>query len=102
MLASLDDIATMKLSAVAQRGSKKDFLDVYALLKRHASLTELLNAYVRRYKIDDDLHLLQALSYFDDADPQRTPALLWKTTWPNVRQHIQDCIVKTSKQRQRR
>ena len=30
-LASLDDLAAMKLLAVAQRGTKKDFIDVYAL-----------------------------------------------------------------------
>lgn len=30
-LASLADLACMKLAAVAQRGSKKDFIDIYAL-----------------------------------------------------------------------
>jgi hypothetical protein len=30
-LAALEDIAAMKLAAVAQRGSKKDFVDVFAL-----------------------------------------------------------------------
>ena len=31
LIASLDDLVAMKLLAVAQRGTKKDFLDVYAL-----------------------------------------------------------------------
>ena len=35
LMASMEDIACMKLSAVAQRGSKKDFVDIYALALRH-------------------------------------------------------------------
>ena len=38
-LAALEDIAAMKLAAVAQRGSKKDFVDIYALGQRVRSLT---------------------------------------------------------------
>jgi hypothetical protein len=36
-LAALEDIAAMKLAAVAQRGSKKDFVDVFALGRCSAS-----------------------------------------------------------------
>src|SRR5437870_361966 len=41
-IASLDDIACMKLAAVAQRGAKKDFVDIYALAVRHRPLLEML------------------------------------------------------------
>jgi hypothetical protein len=67
VLASLDDLACMKLSALSQRGAKKDFLDVYALVRKHAPLQRLLHLYRRRYGIDDIAHLLYALSYFRDA-----------------------------------
>ena len=41
-LASLEDIGCMKLSAVAQCGSKKDFVDIFALLQHHTTLQRML------------------------------------------------------------
>jgi hypothetical protein len=85
VLASLDDLACMKLSALAQRGAKKDFLDVYALIRKHAPLSRLLRLYRRRYNVEDIAHLLYALSYFRDADRERTPRLLWPVDWREVK-----------------
>ncbi len=51
-MADIDDIAAMKLNAVTGRGSKKDFYDIYELLQ-HFSLTSLLDAFSRKYKIDN-------------------------------------------------
>jgi hypothetical protein len=94
-LASLDDIATMKLSAVAQRGGKRDFIDVHALLVQHRSLDTMLRAYRRRYHLKDTLHVLQALTYFDEADQERTPTMLWNTTWSDMKRHIRECVTET-------
>jgi hypothetical protein len=94
-LASLDDIAAMKLSAIAQRGSKKDFIDVYALLTKHASLDGMLNVYRRRYRLRDTFHVLQAMTYFDEADEQRTPRMLWNIGWSAMKRRIQECVMET-------
>ena len=94
-LASLDDIATMKLSAIAQRGSKKDFIDMYALLVKHKSLDTMLTAYRRRYHLRDSFHALQAMTYFDEADEQRTPRMLWNIGWHAMKQRIQECVMET-------
>ena len=84
-VAALDDLAAMKLAAVAQRGAKKDFFDLYALTRAHRPLAELLPLYREKYDTADLAHLLYALTYFDDADPQPTPTLLWDVTWPEVK-----------------
>ena len=86
-LASLDDLACMKLSAIAQRGAKKDFLDLYVLLE-HRSLKELIRLYQQKFDTGDVAHLLYALSYFDDADRQPTPVLLRELDWPTVKRSI--------------
>ena len=86
LLASLDDIAAMKLAAVAQRGSRKDIIDVYALALRHKPIDQLLSLYQKRYKIQDVTHVLYALNYFDDADKERTPTMLWMLTGAPSRQ----------------
>ncbi len=87
-LAALDDLACMKLAAIAQRGAKKDFLDVYALGARHRPLPELLDLYRRKYRTDDIAHLLYALTYFDDAEEQQSPVVLWDVEWPDVKNEV--------------
>lgn len=76
-LAALDDLACMKLSAIAQRGTKKDFVDLYAIVREHRSLPALIERYRRKYSTEDTAHLLYALVYFDDADAERMSVLLW-------------------------
>ena len=87
-LAALDDLACMKLSAVAQRGSRKDFLDIYALLLRHRPLSEMLDLYRRKYAVADVGHVLIALSYFEDADREPSPLLLWQIDWKTVKRDV--------------
>jgi len=92
-VASLDDIACMKLSAVAQRGSKKDFVDIVALQQHHASLRRMLTLYTRKYSISDTLHVLNALVYFDDAEPERMPRMLWDINWHTVKHRLRGAVM---------
>ena len=87
-LASLDDLACMKLSAVAQRGSKKDFFDIYALCMQHRPLAELLELYRSKFSVTDIGPVIYGLAYFDDAESERDPALLEKVSWEKVKQAI--------------
>lgn len=48
-LASILDVAAMKINAVVGRGTQKDFYDIYELLK-HYSLKEMLEAYRKNIK----------------------------------------------------
>jgi hypothetical protein len=72
-LATLEDLAYMKLSALTQRGSKKDFVDIYALGLRYFSLRDMLRLYQKKFSVEDMGHVLYGLSYFDDADKERLP-----------------------------
>ena len=91
-LASLDDLAAMKLAAIAQRGAKKDFLDIYALGLRHVPLADMLRLYRRKYSVQDIGHILYGLAYFADADKERSPKLLWEDDWRNVKRTIQGWV----------
>jgi hypothetical protein len=88
VLASLDDLACMKLSAVAQRGSRKDFYDVHALLTRHRPLNELLALYRQKFQVSDITPVLYGLAYFDDAEQEPEPLMLAKTSWKQVKKDI--------------
>lgn len=87
-LASLQDLACMKLSAVVQRGSKKDFVDLYALGKAGLALTDMLDWYTERFGVQDIAHVLYALVYFDDADGERMPRMLWKIGWAEIKETL--------------
>ena len=91
-LASLDDLACMKLSAVAQRGSKKDFIDVFALIQKHKPLCELLQLYQEKYAVQDIGPLLYGLTYFDDANKERTPRMVWRVSWPDIKKTIERAL----------
>ncbi len=86
-VASLEDLGAMKLLALAQRGSKKDFIDLYALLKKF-SLEELLEFYRKKFSVEDVSHVLYSLGYFEDADLERTPRMLWNVNWREVKRFI--------------
>ncbi len=53
-VASLDDLACMKLAAIAQRGSRKDFIDIHEIALRHRPIEDLLRLY--QQKVLDDGH----------------------------------------------
>jgi len=88
-LLSLDDVACMKLSAIAQRGSRKDFVDLFVLLQEHRPLDVLLRLYQEKFEVGEIGHVLYALSYFDDAERERMPTMLWPVDWSQVRGTIE-------------
>jgi len=87
-LASLEDLACMKLSAVAQRGARKDFCDIYALGKNIFSLSQMLGFYQKKFSIRDIGSVLYGLVYFDDAESERMPRMLLDVSWREIRNTI--------------
>jgi hypothetical protein len=87
----------MKLAAVAQRGAKKDFLDVYALGWRSCSLRQMLRWYQEKYGVQDVAHVLYSLTYFADADPDRMPRLMWDVNWRTIKATIRGWVREVSR-----
>lgn len=86
-LASPKDIAAMKVNAVMGRGTKKDFIDVYFLLK-HYSFDELIQFYLQKYTDGSEYRALLSMSYFADADPQPMPYMFQDVDWEMVKSEI--------------
>jgi hypothetical protein len=91
-LVGLDDLACMKLSAIAQRGQRKDFCDIYFLGLKHRSLHEILKLYRRKFKVKDISPVLYGLSYFDDAEEEPMPRLLSQVQWRTIKKTIQGWV----------
>ncbi|MBI5962836.1 MAG: nucleotidyl transferase AbiEii/AbiGii toxin family protein [Chloroflexi bacterium] len=87
-LASLEDLACMKLSAIAQRGARKDFCDIYTLGKKSFSLSQMLGFYQKKFSIRDIGSVLYGLVYFDDAESERMPRMLLDVSWREIKNTI--------------
>src|SRR3989338_9590962 len=75
-IASVIDIACMKLDAAATRGSKKDFIDLYMITQQGGyALSQLLIAFGRKYaRVQYNLmHVKKSLVYFADAESDPMP-----------------------------
>src|SRR5690606_2443882 len=75
-LASLEDIAAMKLNAIVGNGTRlKDFIDM-AYLSSYLSLKDMLDAYEHKYSTRNEVLVLKALSYFNDVNHKEPIQLL--------------------------
>jgi hypothetical protein len=88
-LASIDDIAAMKAVAISQRGDKKDFYDMYEILKTMKPLN-LKNMFLEKFSKAriNCYHILKSFFYFDDADQQPDPLSLNGTSWVQVKNYF--------------
>ena len=86
-LAGKKDIAAMKLSAITGRGYKKDFIDLYFLLKEY-SLKTMLGFYNQKYRDGSEFLVLKSLTYFEDAEKNEMPLMIRKVNWTEVKDSI--------------
>lgn len=86
-LASKKDIAAMKLNAISGRGSKKDFIDLYFLLKEF-SLNEMMKFYDEKYEEGSYFMVMKSLTYFEDADEQESPKMYKDFDWEIAKNKI--------------
>lgn len=81
------DIATMKIVAISQRGRKRDFLDLYWYVTHREPLIEVLQRLPAQYPTvaHDYHHILKSLTYFVDAERDFMPQLAFTITWPEIK-----------------
>lgn len=88
-VAGLLDIGCMKLVAVAQRGSRKDFIELYHLGRAGLTIRELLTALPRKMPAVEfnPVHVLRSLAYFEEAEAEPDPVMLADHDWKTVREY---------------
>ena len=91
-LYSNKDIAAMKIQAILGRGRKKDFWDLFELLK-HYSLEQLINWHQQKYPSQMlAISIPNAITYFTDADSTEAPVSFKNQTWESVKKGIQKAV----------
>jgi len=80
------DIACMKVSAIASRGTKRDFVDLYLCAERFG-LKEILRLFDKKYAQThySRIHILKSLTFFADAEKDPMPHMLVKLEWDRVK-----------------
>ena len=88
-IASIRDIGCMKAVALSQRAEKKDFFDLYEILKR-TTPDELKQMFLQKYGKArvNCYHILKSFFYFDDAEDSPDPMSLNNTLWPDVKKYF--------------
>lgn len=91
VLSGIRDIAAMKLSAAANRGKKKDFIDIAFLLDRF-SLREMFDLYKRKFSVSEFSFALRGLTYFEDAEDDPMTEMLVPATWEMIKEKIESAV----------
>jgi hypothetical protein len=86
-LATIEDIAAMKLNAIIGRGSKKDFIDLFFILKKY-NFNELFKFYNKKYHDGSIFLVLKSIVYFDDADKEEMPFMFEEISWDEIKSII--------------
>lgn len=94
-LSGLKDIASMKLAAITNRGTKKDFIDMYFLLQ-HFSLNEMVEYYKTKYDTNSIYNVIRSLVYFADAENDPMPKMYIPVIWDEVKSVIKESVEKIS------
>lgn len=97
-MASIDDIAAMKLNAIVINGSRwKDFADVYELLE-HRSLAQMLTYYEMKYPNVNKVTAFKSLVYHHDVKQTQDLKLLNKQVqWLDIVKRLKKATLEPGK-----
>ncbi len=98
-IASLKDIAAMKLNAISGNGTRlKDFVDI-AFLSGYMSLSDMIGHYEKKYPNINGVMALKSLCYFDDIDfSVDIEYVNRKKTWAEIKDRITEVVQNPEKQ----
>lgn len=93
------DIAVMKVTAISQRGKKRDFFDLYWCAHHIEPLDRTITRLKTQYPAvaHDYHHILKSLVYFDDAEQDPTPEIHFDAAWKDIKKFFEKEIPKITK-----
>lgn len=87
-MASILDIAVMKVTAIGGRGAKKDFFDLYNILNSEdISVADLADGLVQKCGNNINyFNTIMGLSYFEDAEQELLPKTFVEYDWNKIKE----------------
>lgn len=92
-IASLEDIAAMKVVAIVQRAKQRDFIDIYYLIQK-LGLENIIKSTYQKYPWYEENNqiIFTSLTYFDEADNDKEINAIKlsdsKLSWKNVKNKL--------------
>jgi predicted nucleotidyltransferase component of viral defense system len=90
-IASVKDISAMKMISIIQRGLKKDFVDLWAIIRQtEYSLKDIFSFCKKKYgSAFSESIALKALIYFKDAEEEEIPeGIKYNFSWDNIKKDL--------------
>ena len=87
-VASIEDISAMKVISIIQRGLKKDFVDLWVIIRQtEYSLKDIFSFCKEKYgSAFSESIALKALTYFQDAEEEETPeGIKYRFPWDGIK-----------------
>ena len=99
-IAAIADIGAMKLASIVGRGSKRDFVDIFFIVKEYIPLSKLISMAEKKFRQIQSFSVqaLHALVYFEDAESERMPKLIKKVSWQQIKSFLKTEVRKLSKE----
>lgn len=94
---SLEDMIPMKLQAISNRFSKKDFWDIELLLEYY-SLNRMIGIFKQKFPPVDPGFIIHSLTNFENADLEEDPICLHSKTWEEVKQNLEKKVIDYTQQ----
>lgn len=81
------DLALMKILAISDRGTKRDFIDLYILHHQFMPLPDLMLSFAEKYGKHqyNFQHIVRSLGYFADAEMDAMPMMRIQLSWPKIK-----------------
>lgn len=94
-IASVADIGVMKMVAITNRGAKRDFIDLYFILKGYFSLETMLKLYKEKYGefAMNEINIKKGLVFFADADAEKMPKMFKEVRWRDVKNFFEKTVI---------
>ena len=95
-IAAPEDIAGMKLAAIMDRGTKKDFVDLFFITQKGVPFENCLIYYDQKYQaLGSNIYsIIKSLTYFVDAEESQMPTMLEKVSWKQIEKYFEKEAIK--------
>jgi len=90
-ISSIEDISAMKLISIVQRGLKKDFIDLWTIIKETKySIDDIFFFCRKKYgSAFSESIALKALTYYKDAEEEETPeGVKYHYSWSEIKKNL--------------
>lgn len=93
------DIAGMKIVAICDRGTKKDYVDLYFLAKERFSWEKMFDIYQKKYKLlaNNIYTIITAMRYFAEAEETEMPKMIKQVSWQEIKKFFEKEAIRLGK-----